>query len=238
MARYNQVNATAPALLSVNPYQLGSLLEATTPTSITSATLTPPGGSTGGVLTYSNDNDGSGAFSTDSKFSSQASMNAAYLNGAYTIAGSGTGGSFSASLTLSGSFSSNVPTITNSSWAGGYLVISPTAATTLTWTALSDATSSDGILLFISSHSTGQQAFTTLLPATSVSTVLPTLAPGTYDVEFFLFQRFWHFKFHLWRNRLCWLRESNGIHHQLAACMAGRHRSGKRLGIKQLVWHI
>ena len=184
-AQYVQTSTAAPVLLSgtgVNsPYMFQSILLANKTMFLTSGSLTPPAGSTGGVTSYQIQPDGFGDLAVRATYPSAAAMNAAYLDGTYQISVTGSSGTNTPTMTLGGNFSPNVPTLTNTNWSGGALQVPAFANNIITWKALPDATANDIMMLQVASANTGHLVSTQVLSATSTSASLPSPLPsGAY----------------------------------------------------------
>ncbi len=185
-AQYLQSSTAAPVLLTgtglKSPYLLQSTLDANNLMFLTSGSMTPPAGSAGGVVNYQLQTDGSGDLGLSVPYASAGALGTAYLDGTYNITVTGSSGTNTPALSLTGSFSPNVPKLTNTSWTSGTLQISPLAST-ITWNALPDATASDVIYLQVANKVTGRLAYTNVLSGTSTSITLPTLSGGAYSVK-------------------------------------------------------
>ena len=79
--------------------------------------------------------DGNGNLNFSSpNYSTQASLDAEFNNGTYTFNINGGSGSYSTSYAVTGNaYPASPPTITNTNWSGGALLINPAQDFTLTW---------------------------------------------------------------------------------------------------------
>lgn len=184
-AKYIQTSSAAPTQISgTGAYRIGTFMESASNGAILTGTLTASGG-TGSPMVLESTGDTSGDFSGEKKFTDQASLDAAYNSGSFTLAGQTAHASYSTSMNVSGTFSSfNVPTFTsfsNASWSGGVLQVSDsTAAITVNWSSSHVVT--DGVLLMLQDGN-GNPLSRTLLSGTATSYTLPVLTSGTYGLS-------------------------------------------------------
>ena len=137
------------------------------------ATVTlPAGSSASSPQGLSNANDGTGIFTFQGKFADQATLDSNYADGTYhmQITGASSTVYTANNLVLTGGvYPSTTPTITNTNWSGGNLVVNPSAAFTLNWGAFSGAGANDRIVLSLQNTTTGQSAFFAFLPSSATS---------------------------------------------------------------------
>ena len=178
---YNQTSDSTPVIAVNNSYQMINYVEAAGANTILSGTLTPPVG--GSPIVLSAAGDGHGDFMGAPQFQSLAELDAAYVNGSYTMAGTGLyHGAFSASLSMSGTFTNQIPQITGGAWSFGNLQASNTAFLTLNWSLLAPGSANDEIFLRIEDNATHQVQVQTLLSGTATTYTLSTLlSSGSYN---------------------------------------------------------
>lgn len=164
--------------LGNNPYRFDVLVQATSNGSITGGTVSLPAGSSATspqALVLQNDgviNDGTYAF--QQTFADQPSLNSNYADGTYVLQINGaSSATYNASLSVTGDiYPSVTPTITNTNWISGNLVVDPTASFTITWGGFSGSTASDGIGVGIGRIQDAAASFV-VLPSTAISYTFP-----------------------------------------------------------------
>ena len=164
--------------LGNNPYRIDALVQAASNGSITGGTLSLPAGSSATspqTLALQNDgviNDGTYAF--QDTFVDQPTLDSNYADGTYGLQITGASATtYNASLSVTGEiYPSLTPTITNTNWSGGSLVVNPDASFTVTWGAFTGSTASDRIGLGIGRIGDATATFH-VLPATATSYTIP-----------------------------------------------------------------
>jgi hypothetical protein len=143
VAFLTQASTAAP---TVEGYGFGTYVARASGGSLTSASITLPAGSTH-PSPQALAPAGNGDFSFVSSDSpTQAELDARFNNGTYGFNITGGSGSYSASLVLAGNaYATPPPTITNTNWSSGALVIDPGQDFTLTWNSFSNFIPGDGI---------------------------------------------------------------------------------------------
>jgi hypothetical protein len=172
----NQTDVGTIALGS-NPYRMEALVQSTSNGSIAGGTLSLPAGSSATspqtlVLQSNPQNDGTYGF--QQTFASQATLNSNYADGTYGLQITGASSTiYNASLSVTGGvYPSLTPTITNTNWNGGGLVVDPTTSFTLKWGAFTGSTASDRIGLGIGRMQDSTVSFQ-VLPASATSVTFP-----------------------------------------------------------------
>ncbi len=132
---YEQNSSSAPALNAAVPYSFLAEIEnlPTLPVSASSY-IAPPTGATGaiGLVSFS------AGYRYTNGYANQAALDAAFPNGTYTFHINTSSGGYVVPLALSPeSYPVNIPTILNSGWASGDLVVNPTQSYTFTWRGFS-----------------------------------------------------------------------------------------------------
>jgi hypothetical protein len=136
--------------LAPNPYRMEAFVQARSSGSITGGTMSLPAGSSASspqtlVLQTNPQNDGTYGFQQN--FAAQATLNSNYADGTYGLQITGASSTiYNASLSVTGDvYPSLTPTITNTNWSGGSLVVNPDNSFTLTWGSFTGSTASDRI---------------------------------------------------------------------------------------------
>jgi PEP-CTERM motif len=156
---------------ATNPWRIDAFVQAASNGSLTGGTLTLPPGSSATSPQTLVPQDG-GAYGFQQKFADQATLNSNFADGTYGLQITGASSTtYNASLSLTGGvFPSLSPTVTNTNWSGGGLIVDPSAAFTLTWGAFTGSTASDQIL--ISFGKSGQQTLSVqVLPSAATSEI-------------------------------------------------------------------
>jgi hypothetical protein len=161
-----------------NPNRFDVLVQATSNGSITGGTVSLAAGSSAAnpqTLVLQNDsviNDGTYAF--QDKFADQPTLDSNYANGTYGVHITGaSAATYNATLSLTGDvYPSLTPTITNTNWIAGNLVVDPTASFTVTWAPFSGSTASDRIGVGIGRIQDSTATFQ-VLPASATSVTFP-----------------------------------------------------------------
>ncbi len=192
-ANYTQTGTGTPTIASINPYEFQTEIDnGSSGTILASSTLTPPAGATG-TVTYAINSDNTRVKDTQ-YFTSANALNSAFPDGNYTFTiNTSTPNTYTSTLALSGiTYPTDIPTISNTSWSGGNLVIDPTVNNTITWNASNDAHLSFGLensSAFINAFNTGSGLPTsymipanTLLPGVSYAAQLD-VAVGTLNTS-------------------------------------------------------
>jgi hypothetical protein len=138
-ANYTQTGTGTPTIASINPYEFQTEIDnGSSGTILASSTLTPPAGATG-TVTYAINSDNTRVKDTQ-YFTSANALNSAFPDGNYTFTiNTSTPNTYTSTLALSGiTYPTDIPTISNTSWSGGNLVIDPTVNNTITWNASND----------------------------------------------------------------------------------------------------
>jgi hypothetical protein len=160
------------------PYRFDVLVQAASNGSITGGTVSLPAGSSATspqTLVLQNDgviNDGTYAF--QQTFADQPTLNSNYADGTYVLQINGASSTiYSASLSVTGGvYPSLTPTISNTNWIDGNLVVDPTASFTVTWGAFTGSTTSDGIGVGVGRIQDAEATFQ-VLPSTATSYTFP-----------------------------------------------------------------
>jgi hypothetical protein len=161
------------------PYRFDVLVQAASNGSITGGTVSLPAGSSATspqTLALQNDgviNDGTYAF--QQTFADQPTLDSNYADGTYGLQITGTSTTVynAPNLTLTGGvYPSLTPTITNTNWIDGNLVVDPTASFTVTWGAFTGGTASDRIGVGIGRIQDATATFL-VLPSSATSQTFP-----------------------------------------------------------------
>jgi hypothetical protein len=169
---YDQTGPGAPAPSGSTPYTVGVFVNATTPGSINSATVTIPGGEMR-TLTMSDD----GEFGLEEQFASAEAVDSIYGSGIYTFQiSTDNDGPKTVAVNLTTATYPNAPYINNWSDSQG---IDSTADFALRWGAFVDGTVDDLINVEVW-DADGNTAFETELNGTGLTAVIPanTLSAG------------------------------------------------------------
>lgn len=124
--------SVAPAVALTNPFILQAGATATSSTSISSGTFTPPGGT---ATTLIRDAAGNLSF-TSGRFAGFTNLNPAFPNGAYNFALQTATGAFAATVNISGDNyppATSPPTFSNREWSAGSLQFNPGGDFTFSW---------------------------------------------------------------------------------------------------------
>ena len=135
---------TSTAAPTVDSFGFGTNVFKASGGSLVSASITlPPGSTNPSPQVLASDGNGNFTFaSPDSP--TQAGLDAQFNNGTYGFSITGGSGSYSASLVLTGNaYVGPLPTITNTNWSGGVLVVDPAQDFTLTWNPFSNFSADD-----------------------------------------------------------------------------------------------
>ena len=146
--RLNQTSTAAPVLDPTRPFRINASVTVAAPADLSSnPTATAPAGGTGAsplTMTY---NAGNADYENKINFLSRAALDASYLDGTYIMhMVSPVFGTKDVNLTLSPasySFPTDIPKLTNTSWAGGVLVLDATVSNTLVWNSFSQLAGND-----------------------------------------------------------------------------------------------
>ena len=161
----------ATVTLANNPYRFGVFVQATSDGSISGGTVSlPAGSSVASPQTLVAQNDGTGGYGFQQKFTDQASLNSSFNDGTYALQVTGFSSAiYNANLALTGGvYPSLTPTVTNTSWSGGNLLVDPSAPFTLTWGAFAGSTSTDHVFLSLQ-NAAFQTVFSLVLPNSATS---------------------------------------------------------------------
>jgi hypothetical protein len=172
----NQSDAGTIVLAS-NPYRIEAFVQARSNGSITGGTMSLPAGSSAAspqTLVAQTNPQNDGTYGFQQNFAAQATLASNYANGAYGLQITGASSTiYNASLSVTGDvYPSLTPTITNTNWSGGSLVVNPAAPFTLTWGAFTGSTASDRIGLGIGRVQDSTVSFQ-VLPASATSMTFP-----------------------------------------------------------------
>jgi hypothetical protein len=164
-------------VLAANPYRIEAFVQATSNGSITAGTMSLPAGSSAPspqALALQNNPQNDGTFGFQQNFTDLITLNSNYADGTYGLQITGASSTiYNASLSLTGAvYPSLTPTITNTSWSAGYLVVDPTASFTLTWGAFTGSTASDRIGVAVGRVQDSTVSFQ-VLPASATSETFP-----------------------------------------------------------------
>jgi hypothetical protein len=177
---------TSTAAPTVDSFGFGTNVVRTSGGSLISASITLPAGSMNpSPQALGSDGNGSFAFAS-SNSPTQAGLDAQFNNGTYGFNITGGSGSYSASLVLTGNaYVTPPPTITNTNWSGGELVIDPAQDFTLTWSPFSNFSADD--LLGLQDDS-GTFNFSYITNTTSQFFATGSFAPNTSYVFTLVFE--------------------------------------------------
>jgi hypothetical protein len=168
-----QTSTAPPAVVS---FGFSAAVHTGTGGTLISASVTLPAGSTN-PSPQALGPDGNGGLDFNDGSVTQAGLDAQFNNGTYGLNITGGSGSYSANLTLTGNaYPASTPTITNTNWSGGALVIDPTQNFTFTWNSFSDFSPGDAVALF---DENGAFNFYFDTNTTSQFIAAGTLAPNT-----------------------------------------------------------
>jgi hypothetical protein len=172
----NQSNVSAFEL-APNPYRIEAFVQATSNGSITGGTLSLPAGSSASspqALTLQTNPQNDGTYGFQQNFAVQSDLNSNYADGTYGLQITGASSAvYNATLSMTGEvFPSLTPSITNTNWINGALVIDPTASFTLTWGAFTGGTASDRIGVGIGRVQDSTVSFQ-VLPSSATSLTFP-----------------------------------------------------------------
>jgi HYR domain/Putative Ig domain/Galactose oxidase, central domain len=172
----NQTDVGTIALAS-NPYRIEAFVQATSNGSITGATMSLPAGSSATspqTLALQTNPQNDGTYGFQQNFADQATLNSNYADGTYNLQITGaSSATYNASLSVTGDvYPSLTPTITNTNWVNGNLVVDPTASFTVTWGAFSGSTASDRIGVGVGRVQDSTVSFQ-VLPASTTSVTFP-----------------------------------------------------------------
>jgi len=168
---------TGLASPTTDTFAFGSVVGQTSGGSLSSGSLTLPAGSaSASPLAYILNGNGNLSLSGPNS-PTQAGLDAEYNTGTYVFNINGGSGSYSASITTpADAYPASTPTITNTNWSGGALVIDPAQSFTLTWNSFSNFSTGDSVQLFDSS---GAFNFFYNTNTTSQTFAADTFAPNT-----------------------------------------------------------
>ena len=160
------------------PYRFDVLVQAASNGSITGGTVSLPAGSSATspqTLVLQNDgviNDGTYAFQQN--FADQPTLDSNYADGTYVLQINGASSTiYSASLSVTGGvYPSLTPSISNTNWIDGSLVVDPSASFTINWGSFTGSTASDGIGVGIGRIQDETATFQ-VLPSTATSYTFP-----------------------------------------------------------------
>ena len=144
---------------------------------LNSASVTLPAGSTNQSPQALGPDGNGNLFFFSAGSPTQGGLDAQFVNGSYGFNITGGSGSYSASLALTGNaYPAAAPTITNTNWSGGALVIDPAQNFTFTWNSFSNFSPGDVITL---SDESG--AFNFAFNSDTTSQLIPagSFAPNT-----------------------------------------------------------
>jgi hypothetical protein len=163
--------------LAANPYRIEAFVQATSSGSIMGGTMSLPAGSSASspqTLVLQNNPQDDGTYGFQQNFAAQATLNSNYADGTYGLQITGASSTiYNASLSVTGDvYPSLTPTITNTNWSGGNLVVNPDASFTLTWGPFTGSTASDGIAVSIGRVQDSTVSFQAL-PASATSVTFP-----------------------------------------------------------------
>ena len=157
---------------ATNPNRIAVFSQATSNGSVTGGTVSLPAGSSAtSPKTLTAANDGTGFFTFQDKLADQATLDSNYANGTYGLQITGASSTiYSANLSLTGGvYPSVTPTVTNTNWVSGNLVVDPSASFTLNWNGFTGNTASDKIVLTLTNTVTNQSAFFQFLAGSATS---------------------------------------------------------------------
>lgn len=171
---------TGPGAIALgnNPYRISALVQAASNGSITGGTLSlPPGSSASSPKALVLQNDGvidDGTYAFQETFVDQATLDSNYADGSYFLQITGaSAATYNASVDIGGPvYPSTTPTITNTNWISGNLVVDPTASFTVTWGAFTGGTATDRIGVGIGRIQDATATFQ-VLPSTATSYTFP-----------------------------------------------------------------
>ena len=128
---YEQNSSSATALNAAVPYSFLAEIENLPTLPVTaSSSVAPPSGGTGAIALT----PFSAGYRYTAGYANQAALDAAFPNGTYTFHINTSSSGYVVPLALSPqSYPTNIPTITNSGWASGDLVVNPAQSYTFTW---------------------------------------------------------------------------------------------------------
>lgn len=138
-----QTSTAAPTLDS---FGFGAVVAQASGGSLISASVSLPAGSTNSSpVALGPIGNGNLAFASSSS-PTQAGLDARFNNGTYGFSITGGSGSYSGSVLLTGdTYPAPVPTVTNTNWSGGALVVDPSQNFTLTWNSFSNFGAGDSV---------------------------------------------------------------------------------------------
>lgn len=136
-----QTSTAAPILDS---FGFGANVAKTSGGFLISASVTLPAGSTNpSPVVLGSDGNGNLTFAGPNSLT-QTGLDGQFNNGTYGFNITGGSGSYSGSVALTGNaYPAAAPTITNTNWAGGALVVNPAQSFTLTWNSFSNFNAGD-----------------------------------------------------------------------------------------------
>ena len=139
---------TSTAAPTIESFGFTAIVHKTSGGSLSSASVTLPAGSTN-QSPQALGPDGNGNLVFNDGSITQGGLDAKFSNGTYGLNIAGGSGSYSASLALTGNtYPAPPPTITNTNWSGGALVIDPAQDFTFTWNSFSNFSAGDNVGLF------------------------------------------------------------------------------------------
>lgn len=170
----NKFNQTDVGTLTpgTNPFRIIAFSQATSNGSITGGTVSLPAGSSAtSPKTLTASNDGTGFYTFQDKLADQATLDSNYANGTYVLHITGASlTTYSANLSLTGGvYPSVTPTVTNTNWSGGNLIVDPSTSFTLNWGGFTGNTASDKIVLNLQNTATNQSVFFQFLAGSTTS---------------------------------------------------------------------
>src|SRR3981081_248102 len=157
---------------ATNPNRITVFTQATSNGSVAGGAFSLPAGrSATSPKTLTAANDGTGFFIFQDKLPDQATLDSNYANGTYGLQITGASSTiYSANLSLTGGvYPSVTPTVTNTNWISGNLVVDPSASFTLNWSVFTGNTASDKIVLTLTNTVTNQSAFFQFLAGSATS---------------------------------------------------------------------
>jgi hypothetical protein len=188
-------NQTGPGAGSIAladlPYRINALVQAASNGSITGGTLSLPAGSSASspqTLALQDEGDiNDGTYAFRQNFADQPTLDSNYADGTYALQLTGASSvTYNASLSVTGEvYPSQTPTITNTNWIDGNLVVDPTASFTITWSSFAGSTASDMIGVGVGKIGDDTATFH-VLPSSATSETFPASyfqADDTYRIH-------------------------------------------------------
>ena len=187
---YRQVDGSSPTLES-NPFTFEAGANPTGANRITSAQITPPGGTPKAMT-----NTGGGIFFFDGgRFASSAALDAAFPNGTYAfnLQTATTPQAYNDSISFAITPYPNIPTQQNGSWSLGALQVDSRNTYTFNWNDISPTAGTQ--MVFTIRDASGVVVFTRVIPPDpsgfAINLAMPanTLQPGAYYTANLAFER-------------------------------------------------